>query len=276
MCVEKITGFYGELIKPRVKKTKEEQNIRIRDKAEVFTPSWICNKQNNLIDNNWFNKENVFNIETQNGWISTTDIIVFPENKNWQQYVKANRLEISCGEAPYLASRYDTVTGEPIPIPQRIGLLDRKLRVVCENCHSETEWQKWAKKAVQSIYGYDWQGDNVLLARENLLYSYADYYEYQFSHPTGVDELIEIAKILSWNIWQMDGIKFVVPNSCFETEELIDSLFEIVRKTHPCPGCANNDHNLHNGIYCRIYNWSCKRSESFVSLIRKEDKNGKI
>ena len=27
MYVEKVTGFYGELIKPRVKKTKEEQNI---------------------------------------------------------------------------------------------------------------------------------------------------------------------------------------------------------------------------------------------------------
>ena len=47
---EKITEKYGELIKPRVRKTKEEQNKRIRDKAEVFTPSWICNKQNNIID----------------------------------------------------------------------------------------------------------------------------------------------------------------------------------------------------------------------------------
>ena len=41
-----------------------------------------------------------------------------------------NRMEITCGEAPYLVSRYDTTTGEPIPIGRRIGLLDRKLCVI--------------------------------------------------------------------------------------------------------------------------------------------------
>lgn len=28
-----------------------------RDKAEVFTPSWVCNAQNNLVDNQWFGKK---------------------------------------------------------------------------------------------------------------------------------------------------------------------------------------------------------------------------
>lgn len=45
----------------------------------------------------------------------------------------ARRIEISCGEAPYLVSRYDTVTGEFIELLSRIVLLDRKLRVVTEN-----------------------------------------------------------------------------------------------------------------------------------------------
>jgi hypothetical protein len=39
-------------------------------------------------------------------------------------------MEISCGEAPYLVSRYDTVSGNIISVDDRIGLLDRKLRVV--------------------------------------------------------------------------------------------------------------------------------------------------
>ena len=47
---ELITGERGNIIKPRVEKTKEEQSSRSKEKAEVFTPSWICNKQNNLID----------------------------------------------------------------------------------------------------------------------------------------------------------------------------------------------------------------------------------
>jgi hypothetical protein len=50
ITVERVTGEYCNLVKPRVKKTKAEQTARVRDKAEVFTPSWICNSQNNLID----------------------------------------------------------------------------------------------------------------------------------------------------------------------------------------------------------------------------------
>lgn len=177
-----ITGKNGGIIKPRTEKTKKEQQIRIKDKAEVFTPSWVCNKQNNLVDNAWFGRENVFNTELEKTWITTKGKIEFPstDGKGWEDYVAANRLEISCGEGPYLASRYDTVTGKTIAIKNRIGLLDRKLRVVSENVSSEAEWYKWAKKAIQSVYGYDWQGDNVLLTRENLLYTFIDYYVAKF------------------------------------------------------------------------------------------------
>ena len=42
-------------------------------------------------------------------------------------------MEITCGEAPYLVSRYDVVKGEIIPVEDRIGILDRKLRVINEN-----------------------------------------------------------------------------------------------------------------------------------------------
>ena len=51
-----ITGENGNVIMPRVKKETIVQLQRIRDKAEVFTPSWVCNAQNNLIDNAWFNR----------------------------------------------------------------------------------------------------------------------------------------------------------------------------------------------------------------------------
>ena len=146
-------------IRPRIDKSKAEQAGRAKDKAEVFTPSWICNIQNNLIDTAWFGKEGLFNTETDRGWVTTSSPILFPthDGKTWQDYVMANRLEITCGEAPYLASRYDAVTGEEIPVANRIGLLDRKLRVVAENCHSEPDFYAWSVKAVQSIYGFEWQ-----------------------------------------------------------------------------------------------------------------------
>ena len=44
------------------------------------------------------------------------------------------------------------------------GLVTRKLHVVYENVDGKQEWYEWAKQAVKSVYGYDWQGDNVLLA----------------------------------------------------------------------------------------------------------------
>lgn len=101
--------------------------------------------------------------------------IEFLHPKTWRDYVDAKRLEITCGEAPYLVSRYDTTTGDLIPVYERIGLFDRKMRIVNENCSTDEEWLKWSRRAVQSVFGYEFQGDSVLIARENLLYDYIDY-----------------------------------------------------------------------------------------------------
>ena len=174
ITVERVTGEYGDLVKPRVKKTKAEQTARVRDKAEVFTPSWICNSQNNLIDDAWFGRKNVFNTEItdedgSHTWIENTDKISFPTGKTWKDYVRDNRLEITCGEAPYLVSRYDTTTGKHIPVEKRIGLLDRKLRVINENIDNTGEWLDAAQDAYKSTYAFVWQGDNLLLAREAML-----------------------------------------------------------------------------------------------------------
>ena len=258
----------GSIIKPRVEKSKKEQADRVKSKAEVFTPSWICNSQNNLIDNAWFERENVFNTETEKGWIANTSKIDFPDGKTWQNYVKENRLEITCGEAPYLVSRYDTVSGEEIPIAERIGLLDRKLRVVSENVDSEPEWLEWAKTAFKSVYGFDWQGDNVLLARENLLRTFIDYYVAKFDNFPIIEYLLEIAEIVSWNIWQMDGLKYVIPNSCKTIDETVYTLFGEERHKEVCEGCKTNNPHKHNGIYCKIKDWQTGKIIKFVSLIK--------
>ena len=266
------------IITPRVAKSKESQTTRIRGMAEVFTPSWVCNKQNNLIDCAWFGRNDVFNAEIANGWQTIDAKIDFPDakGKSWQDYVKANRLEISCGEAPYLTSRYDAVSGEMIPVKNRIGFLDRKLRVVSENADSEKEWYSWAKKAVQSVYGYDLQGDNVLLARENLLFTFIEHYEDKFDVPPIPEYLIEIAKILAWNIFQMDGIKFVVPGSCRNKTVKTETLFGVETTEERCIGCRTNDNGKHNGIYCRTYDWTANESVEFYSTFIRGKQNGKV
>lgn len=270
ITVQSVTGYNGNVVKPRVEKSKKEQTERIKQKAEVFTPSWICNKQNNLVDNAWFGEDFVFNTEYEKTWTATKGKIRFPTptGKTWQDYVLDTRLEITCGEAPYLASRYDTVSGEYISVESRIGLLDRKLRVVSENTDFEEDWLKWATVAFQNIYGFDWQGDNVLLARENLLFTFADYYQAKFRTSTTVEMLREIAKILSWNIWQMDGLKFVIPDSCKELEEIQLSMFDDETKKEPCPGCTKNDPYKHTGIYCKIKDWKANKTVKFVSLLK--------
>lgn len=108
-------------------------------------------------------------------------------------------MEVSCGEGPYLVSRYDTVTGLPIPIHYRIGLLDRKLRIVSENTDNTCDWLKMAQKAFMSTYGFEWQGDNLLLAREALFFTFIDYYKDKFGKLPQEASMDYIAYIISWN-----------------------------------------------------------------------------
>lgn len=277
---ELITGENRLLIRPRISKEKAEKANRTREKAEVFTPAWVCNKQNNLVDAAWFGRDNVFNTESDKGWTAVPEPVDFDNPKKpWNKYVDAQRLEITCGEAPYLVSRYDTVTGEKLPIVSRIGLLDRKLRVVNENTQTEEDWCKWAQRAFESVYGYEYQGDNLLLARENLLFTYIDYYYARFGHAPSIKLTHKIALIISWNIWQMDGLKYVVPNSCYDEEpsNVQTHLLEEkpIVKT-PCPGCASGNKYKHNGIYCRIQDWRDKSSKRFIDMIRKDKRNGGI
>lgn len=269
---ELISGENGTVIRPRVNKTRDEQISRIRDKAEVFTPSWVCNKQNNSVDDAWFGRKNVFNVETLQGWKNNVQKIAFPtqDGKSWQDYVEDVRLEVSCGEAPYLTSRYDTITGSAIAPEDRIGFLDRKLRIVSENTELIQEWVQWATIAVQSIYGYEWQGDNLVLARENILYTYIDFYEAKFAKKPTKTNLRQIAKIISWNIWQMDGLKGVIPFSCKTTVLQSRDLFgELIKTSEGCEGCKRNDFYKHNGCYCKIKDWKTGKTIKYISLLNK-------
>lgn len=254
---ELITGENLGVIHPRVLKSKESQDSRTKGKAEVFTPSWICNAQNNLVDNAWFEREDVFNREVEKSWKTNEEKIKFPDKKSrtWQKYVDEKRLEITCGEAPYLVSRYDTVSGEALELKDRIGMLDRKMRVVKENTNSESEWLKWSERAFQSIYGFEFQGDSLLIARENLLVSYCDYMEEKLNRQPTEKELMNIAKIISWNLWQMDGLTFTIPyEKAVEPIEQI-TILDTKEKDKQC--------------LCIIKDWRLKRIYTFKDLVNK-------
>ena len=249
---ERITGEHGCLIMPRIYKSKDVQTERKKDKAEIFTPSWICNAQLNLIDEAWFGRSSVFNSENpDHTWEESKEKITFPDDKTWKDYVRDTRLEITCGEGPYMVSRYDTTTGQPIPLEKRIGIIDRKLRVVGENTETTGEWLNWAHEAFMSTYAYEWQGDSLLLAREALLYTFVEYYRAKFGANPLLKSLNFTAYIVSWNVFQMDGLKGVVPGSCGDKPAPQD-MFQI---PIPCEGCRTGDIRRHNGTYCLLRDW---------------------
>lgn len=250
-----ITGGNGTVIQPRVEKSSEEQWLRTKGKAEVFTPSWFCNIQNNLVDEAWFNQRNVFNSTTHKGWKTNDCHVKFDvgSNKTWKKYVDDTRLEVSCGEAPYLVSRYDTTTGKPIGLSNRIGILDRKLRIVTENASCEEEWLIWAKRAYQSVYAFELQGDSVLLARENLLASYQEYFRNALQREAKETELLEIARIISWNIWQMDACTSAIPTIAEGNECKSKNGIPFRRQFSPL---------------CLIYDWHSNQTVTFSSILR--------
>ena len=224
ILIEQVSGVNRDIIQPRVYKHESLQTARAKDRGEVFTPAWICNAQNNLVDQHWFGYSNVFNTEItlDNGthtWQTRQERVEFPEDKSWMKYVRCRRMEMACGEAPYLASRYDTTTGEHISIDNRIGIFDRKMRVVNENTPTQPtkfnkrHWLRKAYQALQSVYGFDWQGDNVFLSRETLLISFCEYYMARWGRMPHLSAIVKAAEIIAWNIWQMDGTRFTIPDT---------------------------------------------------------------
>lgn len=262
MTEEILKGFAQCEIQPRVLKNKEQQQERTRAKAEVFTPSWICNKMNNHCDEEWFGKKNVFNIEQGQEWRLNTEKIEFDTEDDWKKYVDSKRLEITCGEAPYIVSRYDAATGEIIEIKRRIGILDRKLRVVNENTDNETEWFKWVLRAYQSVYGYEFQGDNLLIARINLLITFVDYMQDRWNRVPTEAELRKVVNVIVWNFWQMDGITGMIPFGKNQEEYHQFSLFDFVVADE----LDSQDTEEPEEVYCRIYDWRSDKSLTYKSM----------
>lgn len=244
-------------IMPRVEKSLEQQSVRTKALAEVFTPSWIVNEMNNYCDEDWFGRKDVFNKPNDDHtWTISDGKIEFPEGKTWKDYIASRRMEITCGEAPFIVSRYDTTTGNLIPLYNRIGMLDRKLRVVAENTNDEREWNKWVVKAYKSVYGYEYQGDNLLIARINMLYTYVDYYQKKWNKKPSKKQLKKIADIVCWNIWQMDGLKGTVPGGRLADVAIqpsMDDYFEEKELVNP-----------YNDIPSMIYDWENKQIVKYI------------
>lgn len=257
---QRITGEWSDLIKTRARRAMEQRTERTRQHAEVFTPLWIVKKMNDFADEQWFKRKSGIYKLTDEGKI------YFSKDKHWKLYVDARRMEITCGEAPFLVTRYDVETGEAIPIEDRIGLLDRKLRAVTENTHDIEEWKTWALRAVQATYGYELQGDNLLIARVNILCSVEEQMFHRWRQRPDKAWLEKLCNVISWNLWQMDGIRGCVPVPPRPTEEQL-SLFPPLHEQTNLFGEMEEQE-----IPCRLYDWRGDRCISYTTLREKGTK----
>lgn len=258
ITVDLITGQHSGVIKNRARKALEQQSERTRKHAEVFTPLWICEKMNDHIDEVWFGrKQGIHKTDPETGHI------VFTSSKKWRYYVDSRRLEITCGEAPYLVSRYDVSTGDAIPLEKRIGILDRKLRAVTENAATEEEWVTWAIRAYQATYGYEFQGDNVLIARVNLLMTFEEYLYDRWKRKPTEKEYQTITNIICWNIWQMDGLSGTIPYCKAEEEMQQISIFGWL-------GLDTDPEIKNTQPRCRINDWRRQNSIEYLSVNKGE------
>lgn len=241
---EKITGANANNIRRRSVKDKDEKNALTRAHAEVFTPAWIVKLMVDEADAAW--SENELKQKRSDGW---------------QKYVSSPRLEITCGEAPFLVNRYDAADGSVTPLDKRTGILSRKLALVNENTKTRATWLKWATIALQSIYGYEFQGDNLLIARVNVLCTMEDYREAAGYKPFDRAEYARFAEIISWNLWQMDGLTNCVPFGVAKKESIQKSLFDSINET--------NEEEQYGD--CVIFDWKNGRSVEFASIRKGSD-----
>ena len=237
----------------------------------------------------WFGRRDVFNTEIvaddgANTWTPTSDPIEFPKSKGhgWRAYVEATRLEITCGEAPFVCSRYDTVTGDELPVSERVGFLDRKLRVVTEKTKTRKEWVRRALDALRATYGFEYQGDNLLIARVNVLETFVEHLRNRWGSGPQQDELEQAAWIVSWNFWQMNGFTDAVPTNKMgaevestlgtfeepEPEPMQPSLFDLFDDVFPDETTeeTKEEEPRETVPLCVIYDWQNGEPFEFAAL----------
>lgn len=277
-----VTGPNSGVVKPRLAKTTALQTSRTRVRAEVFTPSWLVESMNGHLDREWFGRD-VFSVASGRSWMPLREPVVFPRRRGrgWQAYVRSPRLEIACGEAPFICSRYDTVTGELLPCGARVGFLDRKLRVVGENVGTQAAWHRWALEAVKASFGYEYQGDNLLIARINVVESYVEHFSARWGASPDERDVARAAEAVSWNLWQMDGMTGGIPGAepagegqmtlfpagdiGVSDDPFQEALFEL-ESDYPEESLSETS--------LKIYDWAHDRAVTFASLLDRASGDG--
>jgi len=172
-------------VMPRYLKEQEEQKSRTKNQAEVFTPYEIIEKMNDMVEEDYAERA---------------------------LYIKRKVLEVTCGEAPFLTTRYDAATGVEIPVEKRLGLLDRKLKCIPKEIGKEL-YSLCVSEALKATYGYELEYDSLFLARRNLLMTSIEHFESVWGAEPNYLDVLSWANIISYNIFRMEGVSMCLPKT---------------------------------------------------------------
>ena len=223
---------------PRSLRDKKVNKDRSKSKEEIFTPIKIMSQMNTMVLKDWFestskNKDN-----------NSTNI--------FEEYIDSTQMEITCGEGVFLCTRYNSETGEIIKLKNRVGLLDHKLHKLVDSffnrntdkIKSKDLFYSYLIRIAKSMYGYEYQGDSLMMARINNLMSYIEHYYCVFEEEMDGGIVEELTDIISWNIFQMDGLTQCIPQK------------EVIKN-------KQKDYVAVNGIGVKIMNWKENKIELF-------------
>ena len=96
-----------------------------------------------------------------------------------------------------------------------------------------------------------------------MLYTFIDYMRYALKRTPTLDELKKVATIISWNLWQMDGLTYGPPLCDIQEEMNQLSLFDFIEtETLIVQKPAQSR--------CKIKDWRSKVIVEYCSLVKGE------
>ena len=155
-----------------------------------------------------------------------------------------------------------------------------------EKTKTRKEWVRRALDALRATYGFEYQGDNLLIARINVLETFAEHLRNRWGSDPQQDELEQAAWIVSWNFWQMNGFTDAVPTNKMgaevestlgtfeepEPEPIQPSLFDLFDDVFPDETTEEPKETV---PLCVIYDWQNGEPFEFAALKGKVAAMGK-
>lgn len=168
-------------------------------------------------------------------------MIAIPGIKEKTQDVFATFLEPSAGEGAFL-----------------LAIEDMKLRFITDNYCKDT-WNRYALWALSSIYGIEFLEDNLVIARQNMLELFLNYYE--TVHNAQMPEqsnLYKSARTIIWaNIVQGDTLTHKnLLGECItfsHWERIPDTLCKVQRTPFTYPSLLTDDKQENSGTQMSLF-----------------------